>query len=101
MKSPNTLTSLAHTMSTRASPDGRMEAIACGVRARLEERTGFSRRITDETINIARALGVTDREINTWANQHLKQLARDEARLQSIKAILDRIRSDIQMPSDS
>jgi hypothetical protein len=98
MKSPNTLKSPVHTMSTHASTNGRMEAIACGVQARLEERTGFSRRVTNETINIARTLGVADREINTWADQRLKQLARDKARLRGIKVILDRVRSDIQVP---
>jgi hypothetical protein len=101
MKSPNTLKSPAHIINTHASPNGRMDAIAYGVRARLEEKTGFSRRITDETINVARALGVADKEINTWAEQRLKRLARDEARLRDIKAILDRIRNDIHMPVDN
>ena len=68
-----------------------MEAIACGVQARLEEKTGYSRRITNETVNIARALGVADREIEKWVNQRLSRLANDEERLQGIKSILDKV----------
>jgi hypothetical protein len=68
-----------------------MEAIACGVQARLEERTGYSSRITNETVNIARALGVADREIEKWVNQRLIRLARDEERLRGIKSLLDKV----------
>jgi adenylosuccinate lyase len=96
MKSPNMLKSPIYTKSTREPPNGRMEAIACGVQVRLEERTGYSRRVTDETVSIARALGLGDREISSWVNQRLRQLALNEARLRGIKDILDRIRSDIQ-----
>jgi hypothetical protein len=71
-----------------ASPNGRMEAIACGVQARLEERTGYSARITSETVNIARALGVADREIERWVNQRSSQLARNDESLRGIKSIL-------------
>jgi hypothetical protein len=71
--------------------DGRMEAIAGGVRARLEERTGFSRRITDETVNVARELGVSDREIEKWVNQRQKLLSAEEERINSITSILSKI----------
>jgi hypothetical protein len=71
--------------------NGRMEAIAGGVRARLEERTGFSRRLTDETVNVAKALGVADRDIVKWANQRQKLLATEEERLQGIKSILSKV----------
>jgi hypothetical protein len=71
-------------------PDGRMEAIAGGVRSRLEERTGFSRCLTDETVNVARALGVADRDIVKWVSQRQKLLAAEEERLQGIKSILGR-----------
>jgi hypothetical protein len=73
------------------TPDGKMEAIAEGVRARLEERTGFSRRITDETANVARALGVADRKIERWVNQRQKQSATEEERLQGIISILGKV----------
>jgi hypothetical protein len=81
------------TLNGRRSPtlNGRMEAIASGVRGRLEERTGFSRRLTDETVNIARALGVADRDIEKWVNQRQKLLAREEERMRGIKSILGKV----------
>jgi hypothetical protein len=96
MKSSNLPKSPTPTRHAGRSPNGRMEAIACGVKARLEEMNGYYHTVTDETVNIARALGVADREINTWVNQRVKQMARDEARLRSIKTLLDRVRSDIK-----
>jgi len=95
MKRSNVQTSPTPTRRSYQFPDGRMDAIACGVQARLDERTGYSRRVTDETVNIARNLGVADREIKTWVNQRTKQLARDEERLRSIKILLDRVRSNM------
>lgn len=71
------------------SPNDRMEAIARGVAARFEERTGYSRKITSETVDIARALGVADREIEKWVNRRTELTAREEARLKDIKARLD------------
>jgi len=62
-----------------------MEAIAGGVRARLEERTGFSRRITSETVEIARALGVADREIERWLRERQALLELEVQRIRSLK----------------
>ena len=78
-------------MKRSPTPNGRMEAIAGGVRARIEERTGFSRRLTDETVNVARALGVADRDIVKWVNQRQKLLATEEKRLRGIKSIIDKV----------
>jgi hypothetical protein len=97
MKRSNLSKSSTSSRNAGQSPNGRMEAIACGVKARLEERTSYDRTVTDETVNIARALGVADREINTWVNQRIKQLAQDEDRLRSIKVLLEQVRSDITM----
>lgn len=91
MKSSNVLNSPRHTESPGQSRNDKMEAIACGVQARLEERTGYSRRITDETVNIARALGVADREIEKWVNQRLTLLASNEEKLCSIKILINKI----------
>ncbi|OGO06351.1 MAG: hypothetical protein A2Y92_00395 [Chloroflexi bacterium RBG_13_57_8] len=62
----------------------RMEAIAGGVRARLEERTGFSRKVTTETVAIARALGVADGEIEKWCREHRQRLAEEEEKIRNI-----------------
>jgi hypothetical protein len=95
MKSTEVQNRPTYTGSARQLPDGRMEAIACGVQARLDERTGYSKKVTDETVDIARTLGVADREIKAWINYRLKQLAQDEARLRGIKVLLERVRADI------
>ena len=67
-----------------------MDAIACGVQARLDERTSFSRRVTDETVSTARALGVPDSIIEGWEAQRLNRLARETERLREIRALLER-----------
>ena len=69
----------------------KMEAIAYGVQARFEENTGYSKRVTDATINVARALGVPDNEIERWANHRLTRLARDTERLREIKSLLEKL----------
>lgn len=75
----------------RPASFGRMEAIAYGVQARFEESTGYSKRVTDETINIARSLGMADSEIERWATHRLSRIARDTERLREIKALLDKV----------
>ena len=74
--------------SQRLSFD-KMEAIAYGVQVRFEESTGYSRRVTDATINVARALGVPGPEIEKWASHRLTRLARDTERLREIKSLLE------------
>jgi len=69
----------------------KMEAIACGVQARFEESTGYSKKVTDETINVARTLGVADSEIERWATHRLSRLAHDTERLREIKSLLDKV----------
>ncbi|OGO44221.1 MAG: hypothetical protein A2137_08185 [Chloroflexi bacterium RBG_16_58_8] len=76
---------------TRPTSFDRVEAIAGGVRARLEESTGYSRKVTDETINIARALGVTDTEIQRWAHHRADRLGQEGERLREIKSLLNRV----------
>ena len=69
----------------------KMEAIAYGVQARFEENTGYSRRVTDATINVARALGVPEPEIEKWAAHSLTKLARDTERLREIRSLLEKL----------
>ena len=68
--------------------DSRMEAIARGVQARLEERTEYSRRLTRETVEIARALGITDREIEKWMNKREARRAENDERILGIKRLV-------------
>jgi len=79
------------TGGNRATVINKMEAIACGVQARFEESTGYSKKVTDETINVARALGVPDSEIERWANHRLNRIARDTERLREIKTLLNKV----------
>lgn len=69
----------------------KMEAIAYGVQARFEENTGYSKRVTDATINVARALGVPEPEIEKWASHRLTRLARETERLREIKHLLEKL----------
>ena len=80
-----------HTGRTRTTDYSRMDAIASGVQARFEESTGYSKKVTDETINVARALGVADREIEKWATHRLSRIAQDTERLREIKILLNRV----------
>jgi hypothetical protein len=76
--------------SGRHIPSYAMESIARGVQIRLDERTNFSRRVTDETVNTARALGVSNSIIERWAAERLNRLAQETERLRGIRALLDR-----------
>ena len=69
----------------------KMDAIACGVQARFEENTAYSKRVTDATINVARTLGVPDPEIERWEAHRLTRLARDTERLREIKSLLEKL----------
>lgn len=75
----------------RQTSFNKMEAIACGVQARFEESTGYTKKVTDETINVARALGVPESEIEKWASYRLRRIAIETTRLKEIKAYLDRL----------
>ena len=74
--------------SRRAISDN-MDAIAHGVQVRLDEKTSFSQRVTDETVITARALGVADSVIEKWAARRLNRLVQDTERLREIRALLE------------
>jgi len=91
----------AERQSDKAKPKSlnKMEAIALGVQARFEESTSYSRKVTDETINVARALGVSDTEIERWATHRLNRLARDTERLKDIKFLLSKVYGNGSSPA--
>jgi len=72
------------------TPLNKMEAIACGVQARFEESSGYSRKVTDETVNIARSLGIANSEIERWSSHRLNVIARETERLREIKSLLNK-----------
>ena len=67
-----------------------LDAIACGVQARLDEETRFSRCVTDDTVNTARALGIPGPIIEKWAAQRLYIMEKETARLREIKVLLEK-----------
>ena len=75
-----------------------MDAIACGVEARFEENTGFSRRVTEATVDIARALGIPEAEIERWAAY---RLTRDTERLRETKSRLERLQESFLDQADN
>jgi hypothetical protein len=79
-------------MKRTNTADGRMGAIARGVQARLEEKTDYSRRLTRETVDIARALGIADREIERWVHQRETRSAESDERIQGIKRLVRTVR---------
>jgi len=88
MKTGNILETAKQTNKAPPRMSGRMEAIASGVQARLEERTGHSKKVTDETMNIARSLGVPNSEIERWANNRQNRLAQDTEKFRKIESLL-------------
>jgi len=62
-----------------------MDAIAYGVEARYELITGHSRRVAEETVAIARELGVPKDEIERWASL---RLTRGMEKVKVIKSFL-------------
>jgi len=65
-----------------------MDSIAYGAEAWFEENTGYSRRVTEKTLNIARTLGIPEDEIERWA---ASRLIRDTEKGKVIKSLLERL----------
>ena len=65
-----------------------MDAIAYGVQAWFEENTGYSTRVTETTVEIARALGMPEGEIKKWVSS---RSIRDTERGKVVKFLLERL----------
>lgn len=75
----------------------KMEAIDCGIRVRFKDNTGYSKNVIDDTINDARALGITNAEIERWAIQRRDTLKQDIERLKEIRTLLNKARPIIMI----
>ncbi len=84
--------------NTRHAFLNNMDAIARGVEAQFEDSTGFSRRATETTINIARALGIPEAEIKRWA---ASRLIHDTKKLNAIKALLAKLQESFLGQADN
>ena len=76
------------TEKTRHTFLDKMDAIAYGVEARYELITGHSRKVTEETVDIARALRVPEGDIKRWVSS---QLRRDTEKSRVIKSLLEKL----------
>jgi len=65
-----------------------MDAIAFGVEARFDSLFGYSKIVTQETIDIARQLGMAEEEIQEWA---AAKAMLDSKRDRVIKSSLDKL----------
>lgn len=77
------------TEKTRHTFRDNMDAIACGVEAWFEENTDYSRRVTKTTVDIARALGVPEGEIERWASS---RPISDTEKGRVVKSLLEKLR---------
>jgi hypothetical protein len=68
-----------------------ISAIAYGVAAWLEENSGYSDNVTGMTIEIARKLGVPEKEIGKWAARRSNLNAK---RVKPIRALMQRLCSE-------
>ncbi len=65
----------------------KIDAIACGVEARYELITNHSRRATEETVRIARKLGLPEDTIKKWL---VHRSTGDTNSVNRIKALINR-----------
>ena len=72
-----------------AESSGEMNAIARGVEAKLDLLLGYSNVVTESTIDIARHLGVAEKEIQRWADARARlNFERDSAIESSINKLM-------------
>ncbi len=90
MKTSNLYTDTTKGGKSQHNGFDRMDSIAYGVRARFEESTGYLKKITDTTVNVAKALGVPEKEINKWADTRLSQATTETEKLKEIKNMLEK-----------
>jgi hypothetical protein len=65
-----------------------INAIACGVAAWFEENSGYSENVTGVTAEIARKLGVPEKDIKKWA---ARRTTLNTGRVKPIRSILERL----------
>jgi len=72
-----------------------MDSIAYGVEAWFEEKTDYSRKVVEATLNIARKLGLPEAEIDRWAACRLtRYMEKDRV----IKSLIKR--AQVSSPAD-
>ena len=90
MKTSNLYTTKTKVEKHKQNGFDKMDAIAFGVSARFEESTGYLKKITDTTVNVAKSLGVPEKEINKWVDSRLSQSNAEMDKLKEIKTLLEK-----------
>jgi len=67
-----------------------VDAIACGVEARLDPFSSYSKMVTQDTIDIARQLGIAEEQIQRWAAAKAKLVSERDRRIKSSLSKLER-----------
>ena len=71
-------------------PPSEMDAIASGVEARFDPFSSYSKVVTQDTIEIARQLGITEEEIQRWAAAKAKLISQRDSAIKSALSKLER-----------
>jgi hypothetical protein len=78
------------TKKTRRTFLDDMDSIAYGVEAWFEENSGYTRRVTEATVDIAQKLGVPENEIRRWVACRLN-CSTEKNRV--VKSLLERLQA--------
>jgi hypothetical protein len=78
------------TKKTRRTFLDDMDSIAYGVEAWFEENSGYTRRVTEATVDIAQKLGVPENEIRRWVAYRLN-CSTEKSRV--VKSLLERLQA--------
>jgi len=71
-------------------PPSEIEAIASGVEARFDPFSSYSKVVTQDTIEIARQLGIAEEEIQRWAAAKAKLISQRDSAIKSALSKLER-----------
>ena len=79
------LLSIAYTLQAVSSKDryNKMDAIACGVEEKLEIEGAHSRKVIEGTATVARQLGISEHEIESWIYAREQNLWQRTNRIQT------------------
>jgi len=71
-------------------PPTEIEAIASGVEAKLDPFSSYSKMVSQDTIDIARQLGIAEEEIQRWAAAKAKLISQRDSAIKSALSKLER-----------
>jgi len=84
------INTVLETKSVTNKPPSEMDAIASGVEARFDQFSSYSKMVTQDTIEIARQLGIAEEEIQRWAAAKAKFISERDSAINSALSKLER-----------